>query len=166
MALKLILVLFVWQALGQTTEFEQVPPQVSRKEILASLKELKIDDLELFTSSILEIRKNSEKYIEYKQSECSGKFASIQIGTEGLEEQPKKELTKEEKEACYLELKNFEAKFTNEVFKNRKKFIQKLHHNQLVDLEKTRTEILVSLEKTYNKTLKNLNRRGKRRRKK
>ncbi len=154
----LVLLSLVFNSYAQPEIAEELLPEKKiedirslREELLTSMKSSKVDkeNLDKYVDDIEIFRNKSSKYTELKNRECKGEFSSIVINEDGVQKLKKKELTNEEKEACYQQLKNFHMTFTNLVFKLRKEYLGQIHKSQIESLETTRLNAIAKLEQKF-----------------
>jgi len=132
-------------------ELDAVPNAVD--ELGEKLKDLKNLQPNLYLEKIDGYRDRLDQFIESKKKVCSGKFSVSVIGLNEAKFPLNKPtpLTKEEKKACYLELKNVQVEFINDLFTARKRFLDHVHENQVRDLTKNKENSIIRLNEDYQK---------------
>ncbi len=151
---RILLVIFFLVFSVRAQEQEEENPALQMKELktqvfdsleLLQKKEL---DAESFSLEIEKIRTQFDQYSLLKKRQCSGEFSSVEIEGNVMRETKGKKLSKEEKQACYEQLKTIHISFISKIFEARKSFLKYLYGLQVKGLEKAKEEALSSLEAT------------------
>ena len=122
-----------------------------KEKLLYDFKKYETVDLGDFTSVLEDLGKRTTLYIKYRKSECLGDFSIIEMDQTGNTKAVKKKLNKAEKKLCMLDLVNFQRRFTNLIYKLRKKQLQLDHKKQFDLLEEHRRGNINELDKLASK---------------
>ncbi|MBL7666144.1 MAG: hypothetical protein JNM93_13495 [Bacteriovoracaceae bacterium] len=122
-----------------------------KDQILKKIREADTSDVDAFAKIVYQARISGERFVETKKQQCSGQYSVLNVTQEGVSNEERKDLSAEEKEACFLELKGFEIRITEEIFKQREKILKNLHQQQLQQLQTTKNAIIAGLEENYQK---------------
>ncbi|HLE09618.1 MAG: hypothetical protein A2504_07155 [Bdellovibrionales bacterium RIFOXYD12_FULL_39_22] len=104
-----------------------------------------------------------ERYLDHKKMVCNGEFSSIilaydskgnkapTINSETVLSNTPTALTKEEKIACWMELKSFQIEFINNMYDARRKYLEYIHNQRLQELKTNKNIAIKSLESSIMK---------------
>lgn len=87
------------------------------------------------TGVITELSKKTHKFIKMRRGECLGEFSVLEVDDENKVRAVKKKLTKREQKLCMLELIKFQKKYTNIIYKMRRKELTLQHKEQLNSID-------------------------------
>lgn len=120
------------------------------EELLNNINSLHSKD---YTASILRMKKKMDSLFEKKKGVCIGEYSEDIFSENEISEQQGKEVEKQSKNACFLELKEDLDLYYKAIYRQRKNFFIFSHKIQLKKLDSDYTKLSDSL-KVEIKTLK------------
>ncbi len=136
------------------------------KKIKEEIRKIKSLSPESYFNEIDRIREEIvDRYLEHKKMVCNGEFSSIILTYNSKENKNEQNaqaqaqasvtsnsaLTKEEKIACWMELKSFQIEFINNMYDARKKYLEYIHNQRLDELKTNKDMAIKSLENSITK---------------
>lgn len=127
------------------------------ERMLEQVKSLTPDE---FLQNMNSVRQELELYLEHKRGVCNGEYSTMiledDLGKQRLSntELDKKEvynLTKNERDLCFGELKAIQVTYINNLFVARTRLLEFVYKKRMDELSKARASAIESIQDTFNK---------------
>jgi hypothetical protein len=147
--LLLLLICISSYTFANTKEVNHI--KATQEGILGRLDSILSLEVSKWIDELNIVDKMTHNYLNSREKECSGEFASLIINEKGEKIYQKKKLTASEKKHCSYMLVNFRINFNRKIFKIRKDYLVKIQQIQLADLKSLEQKTLTNLERLAQK---------------